>query len=40
MVRMTGSGSTVFAAFDTDEQAKAAAAKIPGAIATRTLGDA
>ena len=38
MVRMTGSGSTVFAAFDTDEQAKAAAAKIPGAIATRTLG--
>lgn len=38
MVRMTGSGSTVFAAFDTDEQAKAAAAKIPGAIATRTRG--
>lgn len=39
MVRMTGSGSTVFAAFDTDDQAKAAAAKIPGAIATRTLVD-
>ena len=39
MVRMTGSGSTVFAAFDTDDQAKAAAAKIPGAIATRTLGE-
>lgn len=38
-VRMTGSGSTVFAAFDTDEQAKAAAAHIPGAIATRTLGE-
>ncbi len=38
MTRMTGSGSTVFAAFDTDEQARAAAAKIPGAIATRTLG--
>ena len=38
MVRMTGSGSTVFAAFDTDDQAKAAAARIPGAIATRTLG--
>lgn len=38
MVRMTGSGSTVFAAFDTDEQAAAAAAKIPGAIATRTQG--
>jgi len=40
LVRMTGSGSTVFAAFDTDEQARAAAAKIPGAIATRTLGGA
>lgn len=38
-VRMTGSGSTVFAAFDTDEQAKTAAAHIPGAIATRTLGE-
>ena len=38
-VRMTGSGSTVFAVFDTDEQARAAASAIPGAIATRTLGD-
>lgn len=38
-VRMTGSGSTVFAAFDTDDQAKAAASKVPGAIATRTLGE-
>jgi len=38
-VRMTGSGSTVFAAFDTDEQARAAAARVPGAIATRTLGE-
>jgi len=36
MVRMTGSGSTVFAVFDTDEQAAAAAARIPGAVATRT----
>lgn len=36
MVRMTGSGSTVFAVFDTDEQAAAAAARVPGAIATRT----
>ena len=36
MVRMTGSGSTVFAVFDTDEQAAAAAAKVPGAVATRT----
>lgn len=38
-VRMTGSGSTVFAAFDADDQAKAVAARIPGAIATRTLGE-
>ena len=37
-VRMTGSGSTVFAAFDTDEQALAAASAIPGAITTRTIG--
>lgn len=36
-VRMTGSGSTVFGVFDTDEQAQAAAAKVPGAIATRTI---
>ena len=39
MVRMTGSGSTVFAAFDTFEQASAAAAQVPGAIATRTRAD-
>lgn len=38
-VRMTGSGSTVFAAFDTDEQARAAAGAVPGAIATRTRSD-
>lgn len=37
-VRMTGSGSTVFAAFDSDEAAKAAAAAVPGAIFTRTSG--
>ncbi len=37
-VRMTGSGSTVFAIFDTDDQATRAAAQVPGAIATRTLG--
>ena len=37
-VRMTGSGSTVFAVFDTDEQACAAASAVPGAIATRTIG--
>lgn len=36
MVRMTGSGSTVFAAFETDEEARRAAAQVPGAIATRT----
>jgi len=36
-VRMTGSGSTVFAAFDTDAQAQRAAAQVPGAIATRTI---
>lgn len=39
MVRMTGSGSTVFAAFETDEQARAAASCIPGAIFTRTIGN-
>lgn len=37
-VRMTGSGSTVFAAFDSDEAAKAAAQQVPGAIFTRTIG--
>ncbi|MBR6766826.1 MAG: 4-(cytidine 5'-diphospho)-2-C-methyl-D-erythritol kinase [Clostridia bacterium] len=35
-VFMTGSGSTVVAAFETDEQAKAAASKVPGAVFTRT----
>ncbi len=38
-VRMTGSGSTVFAAFPTMRQARAAADRIPGAIVTRTLTD-
>lgn len=38
-VRMTGSGSTVFAAFSTLEEAKNAAAKVKGAIYTSTLGD-
>lgn len=38
-VRMTGSGSTVFAAFDTDDQARAAASAVPNAIATRTMGE-
>lgn len=37
-VRMTGSGSTVFAAFGSDEAAKAAAQQVPGAIFTRTIG--
>lgn len=37
-VRMTGSGSTVFAAFDSDDAARAAAAAVPGAIFTRTSG--
>ena len=36
-VRMTGSGSTVFAAFQDEARARAAAAQIPGAILTRTL---
>jgi len=35
-VFMTGSGSTVVAAFETDEQAQAAASRIPGAVFTRT----
>ena len=35
-VRMTGSGSTVFAAFDSDEAAQAAVAAVPGSIFTRT----
>ena len=38
-VRMTGSGSTVFAAFDTLEQAAHAAAQVEGAIATCSLGE-
>ena len=37
-VRMTGSGSTVFAAFDSDEAAQAAVDAVPGAIFTRTAG--
>ena len=36
--RMTGSGSTVFAAFDTEEAARNAAADVPGAIYTKTIG--
>ena len=39
MVRMTGSGSTVFAAFNSDEQARRAAAQVSGAIFTRTTGE-
>lgn len=35
-VFMTGSGSTVVAAFETDEQAMAAAKQVPGAVFTRT----
>lgn len=35
-VRMTGSGSTVFAAFESDEAALAAQAHIPGSILTHT----
>ena len=37
-VRMTGSGSTVFAAFDSDEAAQAAVSAVPGSIFTRTAG--
>ena len=36
-VRMTGSGSTVFAAFETPGQAAHAAAQVEGAIATCSL---
>ncbi len=39
-VRMTGSGSTVFGAFDSEEAARAAAEAIPGGIFTRTAGGA
>lgn len=35
-VRMTGSGSTVFAAFSTEEEARFAADRVPNAICTRT----
>ena len=38
-VRMTGSGSTVFAVFESDEAAISAAQQVPGAIFTRTAGD-
>ena len=38
-VRMTGSGSTVFAAFDDYEAAQRAAAAVPGAILTETCTD-
>ena len=38
-VRMSGSGSTVFAAFNDEVDARAAAAQIPGAILTRTLSE-
>ena len=36
-VRMTGSGSTVFAVFADDEQAAYAAQQVPGAVFTRTV---
>ena len=39
-VRLTGSGSTVFAAFPTMEEARAAAARIPGATVTSTEREA
>ena len=38
-VRMTGSGSTVFAAFESEEAARRAADAVPGAILTRTTAD-
>ena len=38
-VRMSGSGSTVFAAFDSDAAAQAAASRIPGAIVTHTCAE-
>ena len=38
MVRMTGSGSAVFGAFASDEAAKAASERLPGAILTHTEG--
>lgn len=38
-VRMTGSGSTVYAGFDTPEEARAAADRVPGAFVTQTMGN-
>ena len=38
-VRMSGSGSTVFAVFDGDAAAQAAAARVPGAIIAHTLAE-
>ena len=38
-VRMTGSGSTVFAAFESEEAARRAADAVPGAILTHTTAD-
>lgn len=38
-VRMSGSGSTVFAAFNSDAAAQAAASCIPGAIVTHTCAE-
>ena len=38
-VRMTGSGSTVFAAFESEEAARRAADAVPGTILTRTTAD-
>lgn len=35
--RMTGSGSTVFAVFDTEARARSAAAQVSGATVTRTM---
>ena len=36
-VRMSGSGSTVFAAFETEAEAERAVERVPGAILTRTV---
>jgi len=37
-VRMSGSGSTVFAAFESEADARNASAQLPGSIVTRSLG--
>ena len=37
-VRMSGSGSTVFAAFESMAEAEEAASAVPGSIVTRSLG--